>query len=67
MVGVPLPPCPDCGGDLVWYEAGYTPGTRKCMGKPTTTAHILAMAGADLLFDVEAEHGQVVLRRSKFS
>lgn len=32
---VPLPACPDCGGDLVWYEAGYVPGTRKCMGKPT--------------------------------
>lgn len=31
---VPLPPCPDCGGDLVWYEAGYVPGTRKCMGMP---------------------------------
>lgn len=31
---VPLPPCPDCGGDLVWYEAGYVPGTRKCIGEP---------------------------------
>lgn len=31
---VPLPPCPDCGGDLVWYEAGYVPGTRKCCGTP---------------------------------
>jgi hypothetical protein len=31
---VPLPPCPDCGGDVVWYEAGYAPGTRKCMGMP---------------------------------
>jgi len=29
-----LPPCPKCGGDLVWYEAGYVPGTRKCMGIP---------------------------------
>ncbi len=29
---VPLPPCPDCGGDLVWYEAGYVPGARRCMG-----------------------------------
>lgn len=29
---VPLPPCPDCGGDLVWHEAGYVPGTRICMG-----------------------------------
>lgn len=31
---VPLPSCPKCGGDFVWYEAGYVPGTRKCMGKP---------------------------------
>lgn len=31
---IPLPLCPDCGGDLVWYEAGYAPGTRKCMGQP---------------------------------
>jgi hypothetical protein len=31
---VPLPACPDCGGDLVWYEAGYVPGTRRCMGLP---------------------------------
>lgn len=31
---VPLPPCPDCGGELVWFEAGYVPGTRRCMGPP---------------------------------
>lgn len=31
---VPLPACPDCGDDLVWWEAGYVPGTRKCLGKP---------------------------------
>jgi hypothetical protein len=31
---IPLPPCPDCGGDLVWFEAGYVPGTRNCMGLP---------------------------------
>lgn len=29
---VPLPACPDCGGEIVWYEAGYVPGTRKCLG-----------------------------------
>lgn len=29
---VALPPCPDCGADIVWYEAGYVPGTRKCTG-----------------------------------
>ena len=27
---VPLPPCPDCKGSLVWAEAGYVPGTRQC-------------------------------------
>lgn len=31
---IPLPQCPDCGGDLVWYEAGYVPGTRACKGEP---------------------------------
>lgn len=31
---VPLPPCPDCGGGLVWWEAGYVPGARKCVGQP---------------------------------
>lgn len=29
---LPLPACPDCGGDVVWHEAGYVPGTRKCQG-----------------------------------
>ena len=23
---IPLPPCPDCGGDLVWFEAGTCQG-----------------------------------------
>lgn len=27
---VPLPPCPDCGGVLVWAEGGFVPGTRRC-------------------------------------
>ena len=63
---VPLPPCPDCAGDLVWYEAGYTPGTRKCMGKPTQDGSYSADGGCGSFFDVEPEHGQVVLRRSKF-
>lgn len=29
---IDLPPCPDCGGDIIWWEAGYVPGTRKCNG-----------------------------------
>ncbi len=26
------PPCPDCGGEIAWSEAGHVPGTRKCTG-----------------------------------
>lgn len=25
------PACPDCGGDLVWAEAGRVPGSRDCI------------------------------------
>ena len=28
----PLPPCPDCGGEIKWAEAGRAPGARKCAG-----------------------------------
>jgi len=31
---VPLPNCPDCGGHVVWWEAEYVSGTRKCLGHP---------------------------------
>ncbi len=27
---IPLPPCPDCGGEIIWAEAGHAPGTREC-------------------------------------
>jgi ribosomal protein S27AE len=27
---VRLPPCPDCGGDLLWVEASKGPGAREC-------------------------------------
>jgi len=27
---VPLPPCPDCGGKVVRYEACCGPATRRC-------------------------------------
>lgn len=27
---LPLPQCPDCGGEIVWAENGYVPGTREC-------------------------------------
>ena len=26
------PACPDCGGKIVWAEAGGVPGTRRCIG-----------------------------------
>lgn len=29
---VPLPACPDCGGALIWAEAGLVPGARECAG-----------------------------------
>lgn len=29
---VPLPPCPDCDGELEWAEAGHVPGARQCTG-----------------------------------
>lgn len=28
----PLPPCPDCGGEIVWAEAERVPGSRECAG-----------------------------------
>lgn len=28
---VMLPACLDCDGDVVWYEAGYVPGARRCV------------------------------------
>ena len=33
-LGVKYPACPDCGaeGCFRWFEAGYSPGTRICMG-----------------------------------
>jgi hypothetical protein len=29
---LPLPPCPDCKGEIVWAEAGLVPGARECTG-----------------------------------
>jgi len=29
---LPLPPCPDCDGEVVWAEAGNVPGARSCTG-----------------------------------
>lgn len=69
---LPLPPCPDCGGDVVWYEAGYVPGTRKCMGRPVDHdvrdgAAIYAQdGGCGSLFSVQTTTRRVTLRRERF-
>lgn len=48
---VPLPACPDCGGELAWSEFGGVPGERRCKG-------------CDSLFVVETPGGRrVELRR----
>ncbi len=49
---VPLPACPDCGGEVVWWEAGYVPGTRKCLN-------------CGSLFSVQCAERQVSLRRER--
>lgn len=59
---VPLPPCPDCGGDLGWCEAGMVPGARKCLGKPTHHSdegepYYDPEGGCGSLFTVETEDG----------
>ena len=48
---VPLPACPDCSEELVWYEAGYVPGTRKCQG-----------CGSLFHVDAEPERGLFIRR-----
>ncbi len=52
---VPLPPCPDCGGNLVWLEAGYVPGTRRCMGTPNENGSYDLDGGCWSFFTVETE------------
>jgi len=71
---MPLPKCPDCGGDLVWAEDGNVSGTRQCMGKPISyidnhPSYSLT-GGCQSLFSVrtkETEQGiYVYIRREKF-
>ena len=50
---VSLPACPDCCGLVVWYEAGYVPGTRKC-----------TKCGS--LFHVACHDAQVTFHRERF-
>ena len=70
-----LPQCPDCGGDLVWHEAGYAPGTRKCIGQSAGAAGPSSAAddddrGCGSLFRVVCRimcgSGRVVLQRERF-
>ena len=49
---IPLPACPDCGGNIVWAEAGHVPGTRQCVA-------------CGSLFSVQAGEGKVFLRRER--
>ena len=49
---IPLPACPDCGGNIVWAEAGHVPGTRQCVA-------------CGSLFSVQTGEGKVFLRRER--
>lgn len=68
----PLPPCPDCGGDVVWYEAGYTPGARKCLGPrlPGSQQSYEEDGGCGSMFEVhgagDAGQRHIVLTRARF-
>lgn len=59
LAAVPLPPCPDCGGDVVWYEAGYVPWARRCVGQPIREDDGLPVyddeGGCGSMFTVETE------------
>jgi hypothetical protein len=68
---VQLPPCPDCGGDMVWYEAGHVPGTRRCMGAPIRRHEDSRPiydhdGGCGSMFSVQASGGRVMVRRERF-
>jgi len=52
---VPLPQCPDCGGDVVWWEAGYVPGTRRCVGAPLRRGEYLPDRGCGSMFVVASQ------------
>lgn len=59
-----LPSCPDCGGDLVWFEAGYVPGTRKCLGKPIDDKTYLIKNGCGSMFNFDFNPFKI--RRERF-
>lgn len=63
--------CPDCGGDWLWYEAGYVPGTRKCLGQPIGedehgNHRYDVDGGCGSLFSVQQQGEQWYLRRERF-
>lgn len=69
---VDLPQCPDCGGNLIWWEAMYAPGTRKCMGQPDHYSKddepvYREENGCGSLFSVQTDDASnVFLRRERF-
>ena len=64
---VPLPACPDCGGVLVWAEAGYVPGTRACVNcgslfsvqtvQEPEPVRVPAVPAGPTVFDYECDNG----------
>ena len=52
---------------LIQGEHVQDDGLRIELGKPTQDGSYSSDGGCGSFFDVEPEHGQVVLRRSKFS
>ena len=63
---ISLPPCPDCGGDVVWFEAGYVPGTRKCVGKINNNGRYAIDGGCGSFFSVAVHDNHVYLERQIF-
>jgi hypothetical protein len=67
---VPLPQCPDCGGDLVPWEAAYVPGTWKCVGRSIGSCDgrptYCVDGGCGSIFNVSSKRGRLTLRREHF-
>jgi hypothetical protein len=67
---VPLPACPDCGGDIAWDETEYVAGTRKCLGSPVDQYEdqptYAEDGGCGSIFSVRTDAGHVTLRRERF-
>jgi hypothetical protein len=67
---LPLPPCPDCGGDIAWDETEYVAGTRKCLGSPIDQYDddrtYSEDGGCGSIFTVRTADKRVTLRRERF-